>query len=143
MFFSPKRARISGDVALEAAVIRQEFHSPEHESVGEGRLRGISSEVHMLRYEALKAHTQQDDQGILLVEFYKLMKYIAFFKALIPKKVDLHLDETRKLHHTDMFTKQGLIVRRGQPFTVSVQFDHSIDLSRDRLVFQVAAGIKL
>ena len=40
--------------------------------------------------------------------------------------VDLHKEENSSSHHTDSFQHSGLVVRRGQPFTISVTTNKSM-----------------
>ncbi|XP_072552612.1 protein-glutamine gamma-glutamyltransferase 2-like [Salminus brasiliensis] len=53
-------------------------------------------------------------------------------------EVDLQKEKNNVDHHTDMFCEDGLIVRRGQPFTISLQSDENLQsvLSEAKLTAQ-------
>ena len=61
-------------------------------------------------------------------------------KALKVEKLNLHLEENRAVHHTDEYEHQKLIVRRGQPFNVTVTFDRALK-KNDKVVFQLVYGL--
>ncbi|KAJ1123908.1 hypothetical protein NDU88_002375 [Pleurodeles waltl] len=52
--------------------------------------------------------------------------------------INLHAQANRKSHHTDKYISQELILRRGQPFRVSLGFNRA--LQRERIAFTVETG---
>ena len=57
--------------------------------------------------------------------------------------VNLHIDVNGRLHHTDKFEHPNLIVRRGQPFELTVTFSRAFDASKDTIILQFAVGTVL
>ncbi|XP_068700415.1 protein-glutamine gamma-glutamyltransferase K-like isoform X2 [Montipora foliosa] len=61
---------------------------------------------------------------------------------LKPKQVDFHLKENHKAHRTDEYdaAKTNLIIRRGQPFDITVTFSRQYKKDMDTIVLQFATG---
>ncbi|XP_060071611.1 protein-glutamine gamma-glutamyltransferase K-like [Ylistrum balloti] len=51
-----------------------------------------------------------------------------------------YLQENRRKHHTKEFDQEDLIVRRGQEFKLTIEFDREIDQAHDKVIFQVTYG---
>lgn len=63
--------------------------------------------------------------------------------ALLVKDVDFHVTENCKNHHTDQFhiVENGtLVIRRGQPFMVTLSFNEEFDASKHELKFMFLIG---
>lgn len=63
--------------------------------------------------------------------------------ALLVKDVDFHVTENCKNHHTDQFhiVENGtLVIRRGQPFMVTLSFNEDFDASKHELKFMFLIG---
>ncbi|XP_078508189.1 protein-glutamine gamma-glutamyltransferase E-like [Lissotriton helveticus] len=52
--------------------------------------------------------------------------------------INLHIPANRKSHHTDKYISNELILRRGQPFKVSLTFNRA--LKRERIAFTLETG---
>ncbi|XP_078506612.1 protein-glutamine gamma-glutamyltransferase E-like [Lissotriton helveticus] len=52
--------------------------------------------------------------------------------------INLHIPANRKSHHTDKYISNELILRRGQPFKVSLTFNRA--LQRERIAFTLETG---
>ncbi|OWF50628.1 protein-glutamine gamma-glutamyltransferase K-like [Mizuhopecten yessoensis] len=54
--------------------------------------------------------------------------------------LDFHLNENRREHHTKEFDQPDLILRRGQAFTLTLEFDREIDITHDNVILQLTYG---
>ena len=61
-------------------------------------------------------------------------------KLLKTTKVDVNVAANRKAHHTDLYETEGLIIRRGQAFDVTVEFDRAVDNKKDDVHIILRAG---
>lgn len=60
---------------------------------------------------------------------------------LKPEKVDFHIQENRNAHKTDCYEDENrLIIRRGQPFDVTVTFNRQYKSDIDTIVLQFVTG---
>lgn len=59
---------------------------------------------------------------------------------LFPTHVDLHLKKNLQEHSTIFYDLPGLLLRRGQPFTLALTFNQSFDANRSHLalIFQAS-----
>ncbi|XP_056294501.1 protein-glutamine gamma-glutamyltransferase 6 [Pseudoliparis swirei] len=55
-------------------------------------------------------------------------------------RVDLHCETNNGSHHTDDISVKELIVRRGQPFKLTLDLKRPFDLKRDSLTIRAATG---
>ena len=55
-------------------------------------------------------------------------------------KVDWHLEQNRQEHHTESYENPGLIVRRGQTFTVTIHVNRYVDQSTDAITLWFKVG---
>ncbi|XP_051970450.1 coagulation factor XIII A chain-like [Xyrauchen texanus] len=54
--------------------------------------------------------------------------------------VDMHKEENKNLHHTDMYKNSNLIVRRNQEFTITIKFDRAFDEKKDNTQLEFLIG---
>ena len=54
--------------------------------------------------------------------------------------VNFHVRENKIAHHTSDYDMSELILRRGQPFDLTVAFNRPYDESTDQVVLQFATG---
>ena len=54
--------------------------------------------------------------------------------------VEFHLGENRRNHKTDRFEEHGFLVRRGQPFVVTVRTNRSMDYPNEKMHFKFSIG---
>ena len=54
--------------------------------------------------------------------------------------VNFHIRENKAAHHTSEYDMSELILRRGQPFDLTVSFNRPYDESTDQVVLQFATG---
>lgn len=60
---------------------------------------------------------------------------------LVMEKCDLELEANGRDHHTADLCRERLVVRRGQPFRLTLHFQgRSYEASVDRLTFSVSTG---
>ncbi|CAI9716228.1 hemocyte protein-glutamine gamma-glutamyltransferase-like isoform X1 [Octopus vulgaris] len=86
----------------------------------------------------MKRYTQRRKDGFDEMSPQELMEN----GMLIVTHVDYHLDETLRLHHTDQYDigQNGqLIVRRGQPFMLTIEFheEYNEEKHKIRFIFQI------
>ena len=55
-------------------------------------------------------------------------------------QIDLQKTANRMAHHTNEYEHKKLIVRRGQPFNITVTFDRHLDLNEDKVTLQLVFG---
>lgn len=63
--------------------------------------------------------------------------------SLMVKDVNLHVPENCKNHHTDQFylaENRSLVIRRGQPFMITITFNEEFDESKHDLKFKFLIG---
>ncbi len=60
--------------------------------------------------------------------------------ALKAESVDLHIKENRVAHHTDEYEHEQLILRRGEPFDMTVKFSRSYNADTDTVMLQFVTG---
>ena len=61
-------------------------------------------------------------------------------KALGIDNIDFHKVDNGKDHYTEEYEVEDLVIRRGQKFKVTINFERDIDLDDDLIVFQLAFG---
>jgi len=61
-------------------------------------------------------------------------------KALGIDNIDFHKEDNGKDHYTEEYEVEDLVIRRGQKFKVTINFERDIDLDDDLIVFQLAFG---
>ena len=54
--------------------------------------------------------------------------------------MEFQAKSNRVAHHTDEYENEGLIVRRGQEFKISVAFDRDFDAKQDKVILQFVTG---
>ncbi|XP_070559637.1 protein-glutamine gamma-glutamyltransferase K-like [Ptychodera flava] len=59
---------------------------------------------------------------------------------IVVKSVDLRLADNRQAHHTSDYEANDLLVRRGQPFDIVVEFNQSLDLNEHQVNLEVHCG---
>lgn len=59
---------------------------------------------------------------------------------LNPVEVDFHIEENRTAHKTEKYEAEGLIIRRGQTFDVTVTFNRQYKPDTDTIVLQFVTG---
>ena len=55
-------------------------------------------------------------------------------------EVDFHIEENRTAHKTEKYEAEGLIIRRGQTFDVTVTFNRQYKPDTDTIVLQFVTG---
>ena len=60
--------------------------------------------------------------------------------ALKAEGIDLHITDNRVEHHTDEYEHEDLIVRRGQQFTLTINFNRAYSDREDTVVLQFVTG---
>ena len=60
--------------------------------------------------------------------------------ALKAESIDLHIIDNRIEHHTDEYEHEDLIVRRCQPFTLTINFNRAYNDREDTVVLQFVTG---
>ncbi|KAL5021108.1 hypothetical protein ScPMuIL_000263 [Solemya velum] len=72
----------------------------------------------------------------------KVLKPESNTEALKVSSVDLQAEKNRDAHHTEEYEMEGLIVRRGQSFCLSITFDREINKDEDILILQFVFGAR-
>ncbi|KAL4634941.1 coagulation factor XIII A chain-like [Arapaima gigas] len=89
----------------------------------------------------------KDNSNALVDDVAEFQVFEGTPRATRPQVVqmDMHNAQTKREHHTDMFSNTNLIVRRGQQFQISIIFNRPYDPTEDQfyLEFRIGANPKI
>ena len=74
----------------------------------------------------------------------RLIKSLSLYiigTALKVKSIDLLKEKNRELHHTSDFEQDDLVIRRGQAFSVALNFDRNPHVEEDIITLLITTGM--
>ena len=75
---------------------------------------------------------------------YKIsLSFVFPASELRVESLDAKIIENRKEHHTDEYEHVCLIVRRGQAFSIQINFDREFSKEKDTVLLQLTYGKKV
>ncbi len=114
------------------------------------KIKVIRQTVQMSADRETDGRTDRRDQTYYLPASWSIIKlgsslphhnaFLLSASTLKAERVDLHIKENRVAHHTDEYDHKQLILRRGQPFDLTITFNRPYNADGDIVKLQFVTG---